>query len=573
MHCDRVASPSRKHQSNHGQTKANMSSGKSPKQPAEIISKWVNTQKISSSGISSEIRNTLWQVGINKAWDLVESFQARGIMPDTSTLSFLLTKSSERYSKSSGRFSPLGREHMYRTIYLVEQSLLTNPKDVDDPLFSALFDLCCSLKDIEYMEKLFELMQALRVPPSTWTLGLLVKGYGQAGNMQKVSQIWDEILQNGEKASPVTIACMLNACVDCGNLQKAAEVFAELKARQEHRDIIFYTILIKGYGYVKDLSSAMSLFKEMHDEQLPCNTFAYNTFISTCVKSGELQAAQYLVVNMLDGSTAGAPEPDIITFSILLKAYCKAGLLDKAKHIFDVVKQQQIQCDARIYNIMLEGYAKANCSEECVHLFQEMVLSGVQGRATAKCKEITHTILVRLFARAGYFYGSGWTAVAKLYQQLGVEPPRLISADWRSPQETHPYSDEFDPSAFYNNSWTDGDAQVKCLEESFGTDFWDVSGDWMLYNFQQTEFDAGMCEMNVSYSDFEHAPIQSLNPHAEEFVPLEQCLSTDAKELVPTCIQNCRAVAAELLDNESISDLLHMAVSIPIPDSDGEDSD
>merc|ERR1712217_226590 len=89
-------------------------------------------------------------------------------------------------------------------------------------------------------------------------------------------------------------------------------------------------------------------------------------------------------------------EPDLITFSTLLKGYCHFGDLDKALQVAEAIKARGLRCDELVYNSLMDGCVKANDINAGVGLFEEMIQNRMQPST------ITHSILVRLHQRAGY---------------------------------------------------------------------------------------------------------------------------------------------------------------------------
>mmetsp|Transcript_10703 Transcript_10703/g.30312 ORF Transcript_10703/g.30312 Transcript_10703/m.30312 type:complete len:543 (+) Transcript_10703:1-1629(+) len=219
--------------------------------------------------------------------------------------------------------------------------------------------------------------------------------------------------QRGQ-ANAVTYGCMIDACVKCGHLEKAVEIFKGMRKAGKHRNTILYTTLIKGYGLEKDLPSALELFREMPREGVPYNTITYNSMLEACVKCGELATAEGLLREMTGPESA--LEPDLITFSTLLKGYCQVGDLDKALRTTEAIKARGLRCDELVYNTLMDGCVKANDITAGVGLFEEMVQSGMRPSA------ITHSILARLYQRAGYEEDAS-EAVAQLYQHHGIERP------------------------------------------------------------------------------------------------------------------------------------------------------
>lgn len=346
--------------------------------------------------------------GVDEAWCALEEMQRKGIPADKYTISRMLTK-----TVGDGRIK-VNPTRVYRGITLVERFVETQPHDVDEVLFNALLDTCCRLKDLKRLEATMSKMRELKVAPSPVTLGVLVKTYGQAGDLQKVLQVWEEMEKQRGQANAVTYGCMIDACVKCGNLDKAVEIFEGMRKTGKHRNTILYTTLIKGYGSEKDLQSALDLFYEMPAEGVQYNTITYNSVLDACVKCGELKTAEGLLREMT-ASTTGV-EPDLITFSTLLKGYCQNGDLDKALQVVEAIKARGLRCDELVYNTLMDGCVKAGDFSAGIGLFEEMVQTGMRPSA------ITHSILARLYQRAGYEDDAS-EAVAQLYQHVGLERP------------------------------------------------------------------------------------------------------------------------------------------------------
>jgi len=346
--------------------------------------------------------------GVDEAWTALEEMQQRGVATDKYTVSRMLMKT---VGDNRSRMNPA---RVYRGIGLVEKFIEMQPKDVDEVLLNALLDTCCRLKDLSRLESIMQRMRDLKITASPVTLGILVKTYGQAGDTQKVLQVWDEMEVQRGQANAVTYGCMIDACVKCGHLPKAVEIFQGMRESGKHRNTILYTTLIKGFGLEKDLNSALELFREMPREGVPYNTITYNSIIDACVKGGDLATAESLLNEIASPSTN--LEPDLITFSTLLKGYCHRGDLDKALQLVEAIKVRGLRCDELVYNTLMDGCVKANDVTAGVGLFEEMVQNGMRPSA------ITHSILARLYQRAGYEEDAS-EAVAQLYQHHGIERP------------------------------------------------------------------------------------------------------------------------------------------------------
>lgn len=59
----------------------------------------------------------------------------------------------------------------------------------------------------------------------------------------------------------------------------------------------------------------------MCNNGIACNTITYNTMLDACAKCGCMERASMLLEDMRETSI----DPDIITYSTIIKGYCLAG--------------------------------------------------------------------------------------------------------------------------------------------------------------------------------------------------------------------------------------------------------
>merc|ERR1719421_601329 len=88
-------------------------------------------------------------------------------------------------------------------------------------------------------------------------------------------------------------------------------------------------------------------------------------------------------------------QPDLITFSTLVKGYSQTGDVRKALALKQELKSRGLKCDEIMYNSLIDGCAKANEFEEGLRVFEDMLQTGVPP------SNITFSILVKLYFEAG----------------------------------------------------------------------------------------------------------------------------------------------------------------------------
>merc|ERR1719408_791968 len=108
-------------------------------------------------------------------------------------------------------------------------------------------------------------------------------------------------------------------------------------------------------------------------------------------RTGKMDRADELFREMQENSV----EPDIITYSTIVKGYCQSGDVDKAFEVLEQMKREgNYAPDEILYNSLLDGCAKQHRVDEALRLLEDMKASG-----TAP-SNYTLSILVKLMGRA-----------------------------------------------------------------------------------------------------------------------------------------------------------------------------
>merc|ERR1719163_2222047 len=119
---------------------------------------------------------------------------------------------------------------------------------------------------------------------------------------------------------------------------------------------------------------------------------------------------------LLEEMKAGSVEPDIITYSTIIKGYCLAGEVDRA---FEVLKEMKgdgkYSPDEILYNSLLDGCAKQNRTQDALWLLEDMRAIGVSP------SNFTLSIAVKLMGRARKL-NQAFSTVEELCATHGFRP-------------------------------------------------------------------------------------------------------------------------------------------------------
>merc|ERR1719498_2036326 len=137
----------------------------------------------------------------------------------------------------------------------------------------------------------------------------------------------------------------------------------------------------------------MTLYKEMLEKEIPCNTITYNTMLNAFAKCGDMHKVPKLLEDM---KNADPPvEPDIVTYSTMVKGFCAAGDVDRCmKLLHDMKEDGKLIPDEVMFNSLLDGCARQHRLDDALKLLDNMRDSGVTP------SNYTLSIMVKLLGRA-----------------------------------------------------------------------------------------------------------------------------------------------------------------------------
>merc|ERR1719498_566143 len=134
--------------------------------------------------------------------------------------------------------------------------------------------------------------------------------------------------------------------------------------------------------------------------------------LDACAKSSNMHRAVELLGDM---RTSGV-EPDIITYSTIVKGYCASGDVDRAFRVLnDMKSDDKFAPDEIMYNSILDGCAKQHRVDDALKLLEEMKSTGVVP------SNYTLSILVKLLGHSRRL-NQAFAIVEELSQKHGFRP-------------------------------------------------------------------------------------------------------------------------------------------------------
>jgi len=222
-------------------------------------------------------------------------------------------------------------------------------------IYNTALATCVSAHQLDEARKLLEEMNHVVGVADVITYNTIMKGYASCGGMDECFKLYELMRERGINPSPVTYGILLDGCINNKQVDRAAQVFDTMTKEGCQMNTILYTTLIKGFAREGKVDDAMRIYEHMSSDK--------------------------------------GVAPDVITFSVLLKANCDADRLEKSLDLLSEMTKVGLQPDEVIFNNLLAGCAKQANSELAKRLYGEMVDSGL------KPSNATFSILIRLYSQ------------------------------------------------------------------------------------------------------------------------------------------------------------------------------
>jgi len=336
-------------------------------------------------------------------WRLVEDMKKAGVSPNAVSCSILL-KALTEHSHSTD---------MANTMELLEQM----KEPMDEVLFSSVIEACIRTRRLDLLSDMMRryAKQGGLLNLTAPTYGSMIKAYGQARDVERLWELWEEMSRRDVRPTAITLGCMVDALVKNGSVDDAWDLLHSLLKDEQRSGLVntvIYSTILKGFSMSRQTNKVLVVYQEMRDRGVPFNTISYNTMLDCCAKNGGMDRVPMFLENM----KADKIEPDIITYSTIIKGYCLAGDIDRA---FDVMTEMKRDCkltpDEILYNSLLDGCAKQQRVEQALQLLEDMRSNGVAP------SNFTLSILAKLMGRARQL-NQAFVLIDELCAQHGFRP-------------------------------------------------------------------------------------------------------------------------------------------------------
>ena len=316
---------------------------------------------------------------LKSACKLLPAMEASGLIPDNFTYSTLIKG-----------VSPRNHVTLKKAFELFNEMKRNNQIKPDEILYNCLIDACVRFKDTYRAVSVFKEMELENVEPSSITYGILIKAYGQSNQLDNAFRVFSKMKSEGCVPNDITYGCLIDACVRSRSIKKAHSTYENMLRDGIKPNTVIYTTLIKGFTQTKNLEGAIKIYDKMKkDPTCQPNNITYNSLLDCCTKCNDLNKLKDIFTEM---QTAGR-RPDLITFTTIIKGYCRNEDLPSALKMLELMEKMYIKPDEVLLNLLLEGCVTKGELEIGLEVFYKITNSGVNP------SNLTYSILMKIYEK------------------------------------------------------------------------------------------------------------------------------------------------------------------------------
>merc|ERR1719345_478588 len=145
----------------------------------------------------------------------------------------------------------------------------------------------------------------------------MIKAYGQGRDVERLWELWNEMIQREVRPTAITLGCMINALVKNQAVDSAWQLLHKLLLDEDLNTLVntvIYATVLKGFAMSKQVGKVYEVYSEMRARDVQCNTISYNTMLDACARCSSMDRASQILEDMKCSSV----EPDIITYSTIV---------------------------------------------------------------------------------------------------------------------------------------------------------------------------------------------------------------------------------------------------------------
>ncbi|CAL4903248.1 unnamed protein product [Urochloa decumbens] len=234
--------------------------------------------------------------------------------------------------------------------------------------FHYLIEALGKIKQFRLVWSLVETMRC-RCLLSKDTFKLIVRRYARARKVKEAVETFEKMGSFGLKTELSDYNWLIDTLSKSKQVKKGHAIYKEMKRKGKFiPDLKTYTVLMEGWGHEKDLLMVKTVYQEMLDAGIRPDVVSYGMLISAFCKSGKCDEAIKVFREM---EVSGCvPSPHV--YCMLINGLGSEERLDEALKYFELYKESGFPMEVPTCNAVVGAYCRASKFEHAFKMVDEM---------------------------------------------------------------------------------------------------------------------------------------------------------------------------------------------------------
>lgn len=193
--------------------------------------------------------------------------------------------------------------------------------------------------------KFFKDMCSLNIEPDDFTFSSVITACARVGSLDHALWVHDLMTGNKIALNDILLAALIGMYAKCGKIEMAKEVFGSIRSR----DVSVWNAMITGLAIHGLASDAISLFKQMEEENVSPDGITFLGILTVCSHCGlvdmgqkyfDIMRSQYLI------------EPQLEHYGAMVDLFGRAGQLEEA---YATIKAMPMEPDVVVWRTLLSA--------------------------------------------------------------------------------------------------------------------------------------------------------------------------------------------------------------------------
>lgn len=221
---------------------------------------------------------------------------------------------------------------------------------------------------------------------------ILVMSYVQNSLLDEALQVLQEKLWEDSDFEANLYHLLICSCKEAGHFENAIKIYLQMPKSEKSPNLHITCSMIDIYSAVNKFTDAENLYLMLKASGITFDMVAYSIVVRMYIKAGSLQDA-CLVLDVMEKQKDIVP--DAYLFRDMLRTYQHCGMLEKLANVYYQLLKSRVVWDEDMYNCVINCCGRALPVDELSRLFNEMVQCGYTANT------ITYNVMLDIYGKAG----------------------------------------------------------------------------------------------------------------------------------------------------------------------------